>query len=129
MVFSMLTWDDAGPPREMDIEISRWGESTSKNAQFVVQPYHVPANTVRFMTPAGTVSYILSWEPGRASFQAVRGSMPGEKSEIVGAHDFTSGIPSPGSETIHMNLYVYANRSNPLRQGTEVVVEKFEYLP
>lgn len=121
--FTMLTWDDTGPQREMDMEISRWGEPTSKNAQFVVQPYHVPANSVRFEAPAGRVTYVLNWEPGRASFQATRGT-----SEIIARHAFTSGIPSPGNESIHMNLYVFGNR-NPLWHGTEVIVEKFEYLP
>lgn len=122
-VFTMLTWDDTGPQREMDMEISRWGEPTAKNAQFVVQPYHVPANSVRFLAPAGPVTYVLNWEPGRASFQATRGP-----SQIIAQHAFTSGIPSPGNESIHMNLYVFGNR-NPLRHGTEVIVEKFEYLP
>ena len=67
----------------MNIEISRWGDPGSKNAQFVVQPYHVPANTVRFMTPAGTATFVLNWEPGRASFQTVRG-----KSDVVAEHVF-----------------------------------------
>lgn len=47
-VFGLLTWDDFGPAREMDIEISRWGEPEDKNAQYVIQPYVVPANSVRF---------------------------------------------------------------------------------
>jgi len=52
VAFSMSTWDDSGPPRAMDIEISRWGEPASKNAQYVIQPYYVPANTVRFSAPS-----------------------------------------------------------------------------
>ena len=47
-VFAISTWDDSGPPREMDIEMSRWGEPGGKNAQYVIQPYYVPANVVRF---------------------------------------------------------------------------------
>jgi hypothetical protein len=126
--FSMSTWDDSGPPREMNIEISRWGEPTSKNAQYVVQPYYVPANTVRFTTPPGTSTYRLLWEPGRASFKTVRGSSDRE-SDVVAQHVFTSGIPSPGNERIHLNLYVFGNKRNPLQRGFEVIVEKFEYLP
>ncbi len=35
-VFALYTWDNVGPPREMDIEISRWGEPNGdKNAQYV----------------------------------------------------------------------------------------------
>jgi hypothetical protein len=128
VAFSMSTWDDSGPPREMNIEISRWGEPTSRNAQYVIQPYFVPANTVRFMAPPGTLTYWLQWQPGRSSFKTVRGSSSGG-SDVIAGHVFSSGIPSPGNETIHINLYVFDNKRNPLQHGAEVVIEKFEYLP
>ena len=71
-VLGMFTWDDslADPNhREMDTEISRWGDPDGKNAQYVVQPYYVPANVVRFSAPAGRLTYSFRWEPGRVSFQ------------------------------------------------------------
>jgi hypothetical protein len=84
---------------------------------------------VRFQAPVGRLTHILRWEPGRVTFQTFPGAnpMPGDKP--VGEHTFTSGVPTPGNEAIHMNLYVYGNKSNPLRNGAEVVIEKFEYLP
>jgi hypothetical protein len=123
-VFAIFTWDDAGPPREMDIEVSRWGEPEDKNAQFVIQPYVVPANTVRFEAPTGTITYQMDWTAGRASFKAIRGA-----SEAVAQHVFTSGIPSAGAEKIHMIVYVYSNKHHPLERGFETVIEKFEFLP
>jgi hypothetical protein len=51
------------------------------------------------------------------------------KSGIVAAHVFTSGIPSPGSETLHINLYVFDNKRSPLQHEVEVIIEKFQYLP
>jgi hypothetical protein len=128
-VFSMVTWDDLGPPREMDIEVSQWGEPTSKNAQFVVQPYFVPANVVRFMAPAGTLTFWIQWEPGRVSFKTVRGSTDRADSNVVAEHAFTSGVPLPGDESIRMTLYVFDNKKAPLQHPSEVIVEKFEYLP
>jgi hypothetical protein len=132
-VFAMFPWDDAGPSREMDIEISRWGEPEDKNAQYVVQPYVVPANTVRFMAPSGTLTYWIDWEPGRVEFKTARGAVSNADSKadsnVVADHVFSSGVPSPGTERIHMNLYVYNNQSNPLQRGSEVIVEKFEFLP
>jgi hypothetical protein len=126
-VFSILAWDDTGP-LEMDIEVSRWGEPTSKNAQYVIQPYYVPANVFRFNTPPGRVTFSFYWEPGRATFKTQRGA--GDRAApAVSQHLFTSGVPSPGKEAIHMNLYVFGNKRSPLQHGTEVVVEKFEYLP
>ncbi len=68
-VFAMFTFDYLGPSREMDIEISRWGEPEDKNAQYVVQPYVVPANTVRYSAPDGPLTYWIDWEPGRVSFK------------------------------------------------------------
>lgn len=122
-VFSIFSWDDAGPPREFDVEISRWGEAGSKNAQFVVQPYYVPANVWRFIVPPGPHAQMILWEPGRISFST------SSRGRTVAQHSFTSGVPSPGNELIHMNLYVFANTSNPLREETEVVIESFQYLP
>jgi hypothetical protein len=128
-IFALFTWDELGPPREMDIEISRWGEPEDKNAQFVVQPYVVPANTVRFDAPAGELTYWMDWEPGRVSFKAMRGSRSNRPYDLVAEHLFTSGVPSAGSERIHMNLYAYGNKRRPLQHELEVVIEKFEFLP
>jgi hypothetical protein len=129
VVLNLSTWDDAGPYREMDIEISRWGEPTGKNAQYVVQPYYIPANVVRFIAPMGPLAYSFIWEPGAVSFTTIRGSTPQSKSNVVAAHVFTSGIPSPGSESVRMNLYVFDNKRSPLHHDVEVIIEKFEYLP
>lgn len=122
-VFSVFSWDDAGPPREFDIEISRWGERASKNAQFVVQPYYVPANVWRYLLPSGPHTQAIQWEPGRLLFSAI------QQGRTIAEHRFTSGVPSPGNELVHLNLYVYDNKSNPLRETTEVVIESFQYLP
>jgi hypothetical protein len=133
-VLGMFTWDDSLAEvnhREMDTEISRWGDPDGKNAQFVVQPYYVPANVVRFSAPSGHLTYSFRWEPGRVSFRTVRGGEPvhGPAGETIAEHTFTSGVPLPGGEAVHMNLYVFANKNSPIQHEAEVVIEKFEYLP
>ncbi len=128
-VFALFTWDEDGPTREMDIEISRWGEPADKNAQYVIQPYIVPANTVRFTAPEGTLTYTIDWQPGKATFKTIRGSSSERKLDLVAEHVFTSGVPSPGNERIHLNLYNFEGTNNPIRQGAEVIIEKFEFLP
>lgn len=122
-VFSVFTWDDSGPPREMDIEIGRWGEPAGKNAQYVIQPYYVPANVVRFLAPPGVLTHSFHWELGRVSFRTMRGAA------TVDEHTFLAGVPSTGNESIHINLYVFDTKRSPLQHGCEVIVEKFEYLP
>jgi hypothetical protein len=132
-VFGMFTWDYAGGEqgnREMDIEISQWGDPTSKNAQYVVQPYYVAANVVRFTAPGGRLAHSFRWESGHISFRTVRELRTGRQaSPPVAEHVFTSGIPSPGIESVRMNLYVFRSGRTPLQSGTEVVIEQFEYLP
>lgn len=130
-VLSLFTWDDddAGQNhREMNIELATWGDAASKNAQYVVQPYYVPANVVRFNVPAGVLTHSFRWEPGRVAFKTVRGSVadgPG----LVADHVFTSGVPAPGGESIHLDLFIFGNAKDPLQKDAEVVIEKFEYLP
>ena len=130
-VLGMFTWDDAEggqSHREMDIELSQWGDPTTKNAQFVIQPYFVAANVFRFVSPASPITYSLRWEPGRATFTAIQGT--GERSgRMVAQHVFTSGVPSPAAESLHINLYPYGKSRTPQERGVEVVIEKFEFLP
>lgn len=131
-VLAMFTWDYAGGDdnnREMDVEVSRWGDPASKNTQYVVQPFHVPANVARFDSLAGVVTHSFRWEPGRVSFRTVRGAANSARPEVVSEHVFTSGVPSPGAETVRMAFYVFGKNGQPLQNGAEVVVEKFEFLP
>lgn len=128
-VLSMFTWDDTGPEqnhREFGVELARWGDPANKNAQFVVQPYYVPVNVARFMTVPGPVTYSFRWEPGKLSFEAIQ---RGGKTHVISEHTFTSGLPTPGNEAIHINLYIYNSSPFPLKNETEAVIEKFEYLP
>jgi hypothetical protein len=127
----MLTWDEQGLDqnhRELDIEISQWGDPIIPNAQYVLQPFYVPANVARFSAPRGTLTHSLRWEPGRASFRTTRGknAMAGD---VVAQHEFTSGVPSPGAERVRMNLYYFRYAPKPPQKDVEVVIERFQYLP
>jgi hypothetical protein len=125
-VFGIFTWDYARADQsfgEAAIQISRWGDPTAKNAEYVVQPDYISANVARFMEPAGTLTHSLHWEPGRMSFRTTGG-------HLISEHVFTSGIPTPGIESIRMAVYVdYGHPKVPFEHGAEVVIEKFEYLP
>ena len=75
-MLGMFTWDESSVDpnhREIDTEISRWGEPAGKNAQYLVQPYYVPRRmVVRFSAPAGRLTHSFRWEPGRVSFKTIR---------------------------------------------------------
>ncbi len=135
-VLGMFTWDEARDDEtrsEMDIELSQWGNPNSKNAQYVVQPYYVPENIVRFAVPPGPLTHVLHWAPGVGSFKTIRGDHSGPSapsaSKSVEEHVFKSDVPSPAAETVHIDLYdFYHSRSGP-KIPAEAVIESFEYLP
>jgi hypothetical protein len=110
--------------REIDIELSQWGDPVSKNSQFAIQPFYVPANVFRFNSPAGAMTHSFRWEPSRVSFKSHRAA-----NELLAQHVFSSGIPAPGGERVHLNLYTFGKSRTPQQNGIEVVIEKFEYLP
>jgi len=114
---------------ELDVELSRWGNPQGKNAQFVVQPFYIPENISRFMAPPGVLTHAFRWDPGRASFKTVHGSAAGPGTVPVSDHVFTSSIPTPADEKVHIDLYDYHHSKTSLQQPAEVVIEKFEYLP
>ncbi len=44
-------------------------------------------------------------------------------------HIFTSHVPAPGDDVVHMNLYVFGFGKAPLERETEIVIEKFKFYP
>jgi hypothetical protein len=129
-VMTFFTWDvvaESQHHREIDVEISQWGDAANKNAQYVIQPYYEPANVERFQVPAGPATFSFNWQPHKAAFKSFPGRTSG--SPTLSEHLFTTGVPSPGNELIHVNLYAFGNTPIPMQRESEVVIEKFEYLP
>ncbi len=130
-VVGMFTVDDRDQDvrSELDIELSRWGKPVKLNADYTVQPYYLPENTVHFSVPAGTFTHTLHWEPGEALFKTFYGTATGPGARELTHHVFTSSVPVPGIETIHIDLYDFYHTTSGLTHPSEVVIEKFEYLP
>src|SRR6202453_1282373 len=99
-VLSMNTFDDWGGEqhfRELDIEMSPWGDAANKNnPPFGVQPFYIPGNLTLFAAPAGTLTHVMHWEAGRASFRTVRGASVQPGPPVVSEHVFTSQVPTQG---------------------------------
>jgi hypothetical protein len=124
-VFGMFLWDARAPRlhfREFDIELSRWGDPRKANAQFAVQPYRRAGNLVRFELAEGLAELLFKWSPGRLVCRAVaRGS-------LVKEHLFARGVPTPGKEHIHMNLWLYRGAPPASGKPASVVVERFGFV-
>src|SRR5258708_9787915 len=131
--FSMLTFDESASEdrfREMDIEVHGRGDAANKNnAQYAIQPFYSPGNQFPFAAPSGGLTYVLRWEPGHATFKTFRGRSSGAGARLVSEHDFTFAIPGPGKAKLRLIIFVGASDKNPIQKPSEVVVEKFEYLP
>lgn len=127
----MYTYDDLATEhhREMDIEMSRWGDPKNKNGDYVVQPYLFPENKVVFDVPAGTLTHSLHWQARRATFETLRGATKSSNAQVVEKNVFTTGIPSPGGEAVVIDFCNFKYSKRPLQNGAEAVIEKFQYLP
>jgi hypothetical protein len=131
-LLTLITWDGVGTEstrRELDVELGRWGHLENTNVNYVVQPYYVPANFVAFRVPPGAYTHSFRWEPGQVTFSTVAGSGNTGGGRVINRHVFTSGVPSPGGESVRIALYVFHQGQIPLKNENEVIIDKFEYLP
>jgi len=131
-VLTLFTWDGVGVEenrRELDIEISRWGNPAYANSQYVVQPYYIPVNIARFAAPPGVLTHSIHWEMGRASFSTAVSTRTAGTPRVISEHVFTSGVPPAGADSVRLNVYVFGKGQTPLKNGFEIVIDKFEYLP
>jgi len=127
---AMFTYDyaEAGPNnREMGVEISPWGDRNTANAQFIIQPFYVPENTSRFSVPPEYSPIPSAGSRGAFCSGHRAGQTRKAKTGTVAEHEFTSGVPTHGSESVRMTLYVFRTRRT-IQYGNEVVIEKFEFL-
>jgi len=131
-VLSLFTWDGMGTDenrQELDIEMSRWGVPNNENSQYVVQPYYIPTNVVRFNVPAGMHTHAFRWEPGQVTFTTYAGAQLTGRAHPLHQHVFTAHVPVPSGEVARINLYVFGWGKVPLQRENEIVVEKFKYYP
>jgi len=125
-VLGLFTWDDAAPDvrnRELDIEISRWGDPNEQNGQFAVNPYSRTGNLERFSVPRGRVDFSLRWTPGRLECRASAGG------KLIRKHVFTEGIPEPGRAKVRMNLWLYRGFPPLSGRSMDIVIERFRFTP
>jgi len=126
IVFGFFTWDP-NPGlhnRELDIELSRWGDPEGPEGWFTVQPYDRPGNQDSFrLPPASVYRFEMRWEPGSVSFTS---RADGRE---VRAWTFRGEVPDPGKARVRFNLWLFRG-APPAGPGPyEVVVSDFEFTP
>ena len=113
----------------MDVVVSQWGNPKGTNAQYIVQPFFRPANTFRYVAPAGPLTYAFRWEPARISFSTVRGTSSRSQAVPIAQHTFAADVPVPKTESVHLNLCTFDYTPVPQQRPAEVVVQHFQFLP
>jgi len=135
VVLGMFTWSDARDfeHREIDIEISRWGQVDNKNGQFVVQPHTRFQNIVRFQIPINlsASTHLFTLKPDSVFCQSRRGPATArpESSSVIQEHTFTQGIPQASGENARINLWLLGGHTPANNMEAEVIVSKFEFVP
>jgi hypothetical protein len=134
VVLGLFTWDDAAPQynyREVDIEISRWGDLQALNSQYVIQPYTQAGNMHRFATLLqGSLStHLFDWRKDVVQFSSYQGN-PANPGDQIQAWTYSGADnPPPGAENTRLNLWLMNGSPPSDGQEVEVVVESFTFTP
>jgi len=137
VVLGLFTWSDdpAHTHREIDIEMSRWGNpADANNAQYVIQPFDAAGHLTRWLVPPGldTSTHGFRWEPAKVVFHSHQGhyAPPPASSPQLATWTFdAAGVPPAGDERVHLNLWLYNAAAPTNGQECEVVVSRFVFVP
>lgn len=134
IVLGLFTWSDdpAYSHREVDIEITKWGNANDTyNAQFVVQPFSINGLT-RFTIPSDCLStQSFTWSKGSVVFYSLLGPYTKQYSPIslVKRWEFTHNIPQAGGENVRINLWLLDGIPPTDGKESEVIVREFDFEP
>jgi hypothetical protein len=136
-VVGLFTWDEYAPLynyREIDVELSRWGEVGNDNAQYVVQPWHHPGNLYRFDIDLNNVdpqtTHLFEWREDEIFFQSLYGHFhrPPLKEFIIDYWNYTgSDNPPAGDENCRINFWLVNGEAPANNQDAEIILSKFEF--
>lgn len=139
IVLGLFTWEDCVPEhnyREIDVELSRWGNPLNDNAQFVVQPWNVPGNMYRFDVDLSDSSdelttHEFTWQPEGIRFRSYYGDFslsPLPENLIASWYYMGDDVPPAGGENPRINFWLMEGHAPNNGQDAEIVIEKFQYL-
>jgi hypothetical protein len=142
IILGLFTWETAAPQyhyRELDFEFSRWGKASDPtNAQFVVQPFEVPGNLVRYtvdLNPPNdpNLTMIMTWTEGKAEFMTYTGQVsPPVSTDLKPIYSWTrmgEAIPPAGGENFRFNLWLMDGKAPQSATGEEVLITHFHFFP
>jgi hypothetical protein len=136
VVLGLFTWDNHGGEhhREIDVELSRWGDPSEPNAQFVVQPYQTETNIHRFDVagPRARTTQAFAWTPGQVEFWSMWGHVdPGATSEALIDHWVNAGsdVPTPSDAHVHVNFWLKDGLAPTNGRAAHIVLSDVSFVP
>ena len=136
VTLGLFTWSDdpVYTNREIDVECSRWNIPTdTNNSQFVVQPYYVANQLVRYRVPPGLAdsTHLFTWETNRISYQSQTGAYTAAATNLIAAYVFTNAaaVPQSGDENVHLNLWLQHGNPPTDNNEVEVIIKSFDFVP
>jgi hypothetical protein len=139
-VLGFFTWDDRVPDynyREMDVEISRWGDDRLPNARFLVQPWYNASNLHQFEVdptadPNGVTTHEFTWDAAQVRFRSYYGpfvlSPPADRL-IASWRYHGADLPHAGKENLHLSLWLISHLPPADGKPVEVTIGGVTYLP
>lgn len=124
----------AAPNQELDNEYSgpRGLIPNPFNAQFVVQPFSVSGNLVRYIQPS-TAQFTsqIEWRADHVTFRTWNGWVNTPTvSDIISQWTYTGpDIPPVGQERVHINLWLLHGSPPVSGIGDEMVIRSFAFQP
>ncbi|MCU0856834.1 MAG: glycoside hydrolase family 16 protein [Pontiellaceae bacterium] len=136
-VLGLFTWNDDAPyaHREIDVEVSRWGNASDSNtAQFVVQPWNESGHLTRYRVPAtfSNSTHSFTWHSNRIDFACYPGRfiLPPASNTAAAQWSFGSnGVPQTGGENFRINLWLCNTNGTTDGLDEEVVISRFVFVP
>ena len=118
---------------EIDVEFSKWGQKHKKYSyhQFVLQPRlddgSIKRSDYRVQDPLSTHGFL--WTPERVAFRSYIGHDLDNKKPHK-HWDYTGkSNPTPTSERVHINLWLFKGKPPVNEQELTIVINKFVYVP
>ena len=125
VVLGLFTYETT--EKEIDFELSRWGNAEKPNSQFVVQPYKAKNSTHRFDTgKAKVLTCSLIWEKDQVRGRCWEGE--DTTKEPLADWKYTGrNIPPPGKERARANLWLFESKPPASGEKQEVVIHSFKF--
>jgi len=134
VVLGLFTWDDTAPGynyREIDIEFSKWGETSGMNSQYVVAPWNNPGNRYRFNTLLEGIysTHWFDWSSESIQFSSYQGKPP-TLGNLIEEWIYTGpDIPPVGEVNARINLWLLNGWPPSDGHEVEVIIDTFQYSP